>query len=88
MLKQTHHFFPDLEIKLKEVIPSGNGPSTTINWEYNGTHENGNLFGVESSGKQVIVQGITLLRFQNGKAVEEKGIVDNLSLMMQLGAIG
>ncbi|NBC64512.1 MAG: hypothetical protein GVY07_02460 [Bacteroidetes bacterium] len=59
-----------------------------MNWHYSGTHENGNLFGVESSGKKVTVKGMTLLKFQNGKIVEEKGIVDNLSLMMQLGVMG
>jgi len=87
MLKQTHEFFPDLEITLEEIIPSGNGSSATINWKYHGTHKSGNLFGIESSGKKVTVRGMTLLRFQNGKVVEEKGIVDNLSLMMQLGAV-
>lgn len=87
MLKETHEFFPDLKITLKEIIPGENGRSATISWEYNGTHKNGNLFGVESSGKKVAVQGMTLLRFQNGKVIEEKGIVDNLSLMMQLGAM-
>lgn len=88
MLKQTHEFFPDLVITLEEIIPSESGRSATINWKYNGTHENGNLFGVESSGNKVTVRGMTVLRFQNGKVVEEKGIVDNLSLMMQLGAMG
>lgn len=88
ILKQTHTFFPDLEITLEEIIPNENGHSATIIWEYNGTHEDGNLFGVESSGKKVTVRGITLLKFHKGKVKEEKGIVDNLSLMMQLGAMG
>ena len=88
MLKQTHEFFPDLQITLEKIIPSENGDSATIIWKYSGTHENGNLFGVESTGKNVTVSGVTLLKFQNGKVVEEKGIVDNLSLMMQLGAMG
>ncbi|NBC67036.1 MAG: hypothetical protein GVY07_15440 [Bacteroidetes bacterium] len=87
MLKQTHEFFPDLEITLENIIPSENGNSATIIWKYSGTHENGNLFGVESTGNNVTVSGMTLLKFQNGKVVEEKGIVDNLSLMMQLGAM-
>ena len=88
MLKQTHEFFPDLEITLEEIIPNISGDSATIIWKYTGTHENGNLFGVESTGKNVTVSGITLLKFHDGKVKEEKGIVDNLSLMMQLGAMG
>ena len=88
MLKQTHEFFPNLSITLEDIIPSKNGNSATIIWKYSGTHENGNLFGVESSGKNVAVSGITLLKFYDGKVKEEKGIVDNLSLLMQLGAMG
>ncbi|MCG2590468.1 ester cyclase [Rhodohalobacter sulfatireducens] len=77
-----------MEIKLEEVIPSEDIEGATIIWEYNGTHENGNLFGVESSGKKVTVRGMTFLKCENGKVIEEKGIVDNLSLLMQLGALG
>lgn len=87
MLKQTHEFFPDLQITLNEVIPNENLNSATVFWEYKGTHENGNLFGIESSGKFVSISGITLLQFQGGKVKAEKGIVDNLNLLMQLGAL-
>lgn len=79
---------PDLENTLEEIIPNDDAQTATIMWEYTGTHEDGNLFGVESSASKVTVSGITLLKFHDGKVKEEKGIVDNLSLLMQLGAMG
>lgn len=87
MLKMTYGFFPDLKIHLKNLIPNQTNNSVTVFWEYSGTHKNGNLFGIESSNKEVNVNGITLLEVKNGLVVKEKGIVDNLSLIMQLGVL-
>jgi hypothetical protein len=42
---------------------------------------------VESSDKKISVSGITILKIKNGLVTKEKGIVDNLSLIMQLGAL-
>lgn len=50
-------------------------------WNYDGTHKNGNLFGVESSGKCVSVKGMTLLEVQNCMVKRDSGIVDNLNLL-------
>jgi predicted ester cyclase len=86
MLKMTYGYFPDLSITLDKVVPNNNGNSVTVLWKYDGTHKNGNLFGVESSGKKVSVKGMTLLEIENGLVKKESGIVDNLSLIMQLGA--
>lgn len=87
MLEQTYTYFPDLEITLHNILPSETENSVMVVWEYTGTHQNGNLFGVEASGKEVAIQGMTLLKIEAGKVVREEGIVDNLSLMMQLGAL-
>ncbi len=85
ILKMTHQSFPDLAISIKNIIPADK--AIVVEWEYAGTHQNGNLFGVEASGKKVNVSGVTLLEIKKGKIVSEKGIVDNLSLIMQLGAL-
>jgi|SRR5699024_6230595 len=86
MLQTTYDFFPDLKITLGEVIPSTKENSATLFWSYSGTHQNGNLFGIEASGKPIAVNGMTVLTIKNRKVVREKGIVDNLSLLMQLNA--
>ncbi len=83
MLRMTHHYFPDLSITIYEVIPAQY--QTTIEWAYYGTHENGNLFGIEASNREVQVKGLTILSIRNGVITHEKGIVDNLQLLRQLG---
>lgn len=88
MLEITYNFFPDLKITIKDLIINENEKKVTVVWEYEGTHQNGNLFGVESSGKRVSVSGMTILEIENGLVTKEKGIVDNLSLIMQIGALG
>lgn len=87
MLEMTYDFFPDLKITIKNLIPNEAEQMVTVEWKYDGTHKNGNLFGVESSGKKISVSGITILEIKNGLVTKEKGIVDNLSLIMQLGAL-
>lgn len=88
MLQMTYEYFPDLSITLKKVIPNRIKNGVTIFWAYSGTHQKGNLFGVEASGKQVTVKGMTWLEIENGLVKQESGIVDNLALISQLGVLG
>jgi steroid delta-isomerase-like uncharacterized protein len=82
VLRQTHHYFPDLTIQVDEIIAEG--AQVVVAWTYEGTHQQEALFDVQPSGKRVRVSGITVYRITGGKVIEERGIVDNLSLMMQL----
>ncbi len=41
--------------------------------------------GDSQSGKNVVLRGMTISRFANGKIVEEWMSMDNLALMTQLG---
>lgn len=54
--------------------------------QYEGTHQHGELFGVQPSGRLVRVSGVTLYRIVSGSVVEERGVADVLGLMQQLGA--
>jgi len=45
------------------------------------------LFGIPPSGKSVTVSGISLLRFSNGKVVEDWVSEDTLGLMQQIGVV-
>jgi steroid delta-isomerase-like uncharacterized protein len=85
VLKQTHHFFPDIKISVQEVNVSVN--KAIVEWTYTGTHQNNTLFGVDPAEKKVTVSGLSILDINGGKVVREYGIVDNLSLIMQLGAL-
>jgi len=87
MLKTTYNYFPDLKIHLDKIVTNRGENKVTVRWEYSGTHENGNLFGVNSTGKKVSVKGVSLLQIENNLITKEEGIVDNLSLIMQLGVL-
>lgn len=82
ILQQTHASFPDLRLTVQEVLCEGN--QAVVRWSYQGTHQHGEVFGIAPAGKSVNVTGITILRFSDGKVVEESGIVDNFSLLQQL----
>jgi steroid delta-isomerase-like uncharacterized protein len=84
MLGQTHHVFPDLTIEVHEVVAEGG--RAVVRWTYRGTFERGEMFGVEADGQAVEVTGLTRYRITDGVVVEERGLVDNLGLMQQLGA--
>lgn len=84
MLSQTHRFFPDLSLEVHQVIADER--RAVVHWTYRGTFQEGEMFGVEASGQSVDVTGITIYRIADGKVQREQGVVDNLTLMMQLGA--
>jgi len=48
------------------------------------SHHQEVLFGLPPSGKRLRVQGIMTDRITGGKVLEKRGIVANLSLVMQL----
>lgn len=84
MLAQTHHFFPDLTIEVDAVVAEGN--QAVVHCRYRGTFQHGAMFGVEAAGQSVEVTGMTRYRIVDGTVREERGLVDNLGLMTQLGA--
>lgn len=85
-LQTTYQSFDQLEIHINEVVSNKKKESVIVFWNYTGIHRNHPIFGVQPSGKKVAVNGITFLQFQNNKVVHEKGMIDNLSLLMQLNS--
>jgi len=84
MLAQTHHFFPDLAIEVDAVVAEGG--QAVVHGRYRGTFQNGEMFDVEASGQPVEVTGMTRYRIVDGAVQDERGVVDNFGLMMQLRA--
>jgi steroid delta-isomerase-like uncharacterized protein len=76
--------FPDARITVKQQFADGDLVATR--WSGRGTHE-GELMGVQPTGKQVTVSGMTISRLVGGKVVEEFQNWDTLGMMRQLGAI-
>ena len=62
------------------------GDLVATQWTARGTHE-GELIGIQPTGKQVTVSGLTTSRLSGGKIVEEFTQWDNHGMLQQLGAI-
>lgn len=75
--------FPDVRLTVDEVIDAGD--KVALRWSAEGTHR-GELEGLAPTGKRVLVTGISVDHWQDGKIVESWTQWDNLGLARQLGA--
>jgi len=76
--------FPDIQFTIEDLIAEGDKVVGRVTWR--GTHK-GELMGIHPTGKKVTVEGIDIIRFADGKAVENWYSGDTLGLMQQLGAV-
>jgi steroid delta-isomerase-like uncharacterized protein len=76
--------FPDGAIVVDEQIAEGE--QVASRWTARGTNT-GELMGMPPTGKQVVVQGITITRIVNGTSVEAWISWDTLSMVQQLGLV-
>jgi steroid delta-isomerase-like uncharacterized protein len=76
--------FPDLNVTVEDEIAEGD--KVVTRWTIRGTHQ-GDLEGIAPTGKQIVLQGITIHRIEGDKIVEEWERYDNLGLMQQLGVV-
>ena len=74
--------FSDVTFTIKDVFGQGN--KLVKLWNFKGKHT-GAFFGIPPTGKTVNIDGVTLVRMQNGKIAEERDFFDNLDFMTQLG---
>lgn len=83
-LQATYSSFPDMKVHINDIIANKKDESVTVFWNFTATHQNNRLFGVEPNGTPIKVSGMSFLKFKDKKVVHEQGIIDNLSLLMQL----
>jgi steroid delta-isomerase-like uncharacterized protein len=76
--------FSDISFTIKDVFGMGN--KLVKHWNFKGTHT-GLFFGIPATNKKVDIDGVTLVRMENGKIAEERDFLDNLEFMQQLGLI-
>ncbi len=76
--------FPDARMTIEQQLAEGDLVATR--WTGRGTHE-GELLGIQPTGKKVTVSGLTISRLADGKVVEEFQSWDNHGMLEQLGAI-
>ena len=75
--------FPDFHLTAEDIIAEGD--KVVTRWTFTGTHE-GELMGLPPTGKKVMVTGMVINRFADGKIVEDWENYDILGLMQQLTA--
>jgi steroid delta-isomerase-like uncharacterized protein len=76
--------FSDITFTVKDVFGMDN--KLVKHWNFKGTHT-GMFFGIPATNKKVDIDGVTLVRMEDGKIAEERDFVDNLEFMQQLGLI-
>ena len=76
--------FPDLHWTVEEDAAEGEKMWSRFTWR--GTHR-GDFLGVPATGNQVEVNGVVIDRIVEGKMVDSRILMNELSLMQQLGVI-
>ncbi len=76
--------FPDVVMAIDFVV--GENDMVVARWTITGTHK-GDLPMAKASDKQVTFSGINSYRFDRGKVVELWNHRDDLSMLMQVGAV-
>ncbi|WP_096391423.1 ester cyclase [Halopenitus persicus] len=74
--------FPDAEWTVEDVISEGD--KVVRRDRISGTHE-GEFMGIEPTGKKIEMEGIGILRVEDGQFVESWGQADTVGLVQQLG---
>jgi steroid delta-isomerase-like uncharacterized protein len=74
--------FPDLSIRLEEVITEGD--KVAVRWSATGTHR-GDTLGFPATGKRVQMTGMAFLKVKGGQFVEGWNTFDQLGMLQQLG---
>ena len=76
--------FPDFRWTVEEDAAEGDKLWSRFTWR--GTHR-GEFLGIPPTGKQVVVNGVVIDRIVEGKMVDSRILMNELSLMQQLGVI-
>jgi steroid delta-isomerase-like uncharacterized protein len=81
LLARFRAAFPDVQIKIEEIIAKGD--RIAFRSTMRGTHR-GEFLGIPPTGKQVTVGLVDVVHIKNGKFVEQWGGPDLLDLVQQL----
>lgn len=76
--------FPGHRVKVEQVVAEGDYVS--VLHTHTGTHT-GQFMNLPPTGKQFVVNGLELFRMENGRIVEFWRKDDDVSLLIQLGAM-
>lgn len=74
--------FPDITWSIEDVIAEGD--KVVFRAVGHGTHE-GELMGIEPTGREVTLSGIVIFRIDDGRVVERWAQFDTMGMLSQLG---
>ncbi|TRO64380.1 ester cyclase [Christiangramia sabulilitoris] len=74
--------FSEREFTVKNIF--GEGDNIAKHWHFKGKHS-GTFFGIPGTGKEVDVEGVTLVKMKNGKIAKEHDFMDSMVFLQQLG---
>lgn len=76
--------FSDISFDIIKIF--GHQDDIVKHWRFKGKHT-GEFFGIPATGKNVDLEGVTLVKMKNGKIIEEHDFMDNMDFMGQLGLL-
>lgn len=74
------------DIKFTTVNVFGQGNNIVKHWNFKGKHT-GEFFGMPATGKNVDINGVTLVKMKEGKISQEQDFMDNMVFLQQLGLV-
>jgi steroid delta-isomerase-like uncharacterized protein len=79
-----HTPLPDLRVEIEDIVSQGDKVATR--WTASATHK-GSFLQIPSTGKQVTIQGIDIMRIADGKIAEHWGFQDQLGFVREIGVL-
>jgi len=76
--------FPDMHWVIDEMLAEDDKVMSRFHWT--GTHK-GDFLGIPATGKHVKVNGVVIDRLEEGMMADSRILMNDLSLMQQLGVI-
>jgi steroid delta-isomerase-like uncharacterized protein len=84
MVSAVRGAFPDLHVAVEDMIAEGD--RVVSRNTVTGTHT-GPFMGIPPTGKRFVVTHIHIFRYADGQMVEQWALLDDLSMLQQLGVI-
>ncbi len=76
--------FSDISFDIINIFGQDN--NIVKHWRFKGKHT-GDFFGIPATGKNLDLEGVTLVKMKDGKIMEEHDFMDNMDFMGQLGLV-
>jgi predicted ester cyclase len=79
-----HRCYPDLIVTVDGQVAEGDTVVTW--WTMRGTHS-GDWGGVRPTNKRIVLHGVNIQRFRNGRIIEQFGGSNSLEALLELGLV-